>query len=169
MGCNNTKTNLPDPDEDEEKASYTQVAKERTTQSSNTTTTNTTTSNNNKDKDKDEDQAEEEEDVPRKNFGKAQRRDSVKYNKDAIAKRKQHNQNIADGIENKADMPRAFMKEGITSGLPAGVVIQKSGKKRGFNRRDSIKINKDAIEKKKKRASASEVLAAPEGITLGLK
>jgi|TARA_B110000091_G_C13384829_1_gene297649 hypothetical protein len=108
----------------------------------------------------------EEDDVPTKTFGKPRgfdRRDSIKYNKEAIEKRKKHNQNITDGVENKS-MPRAFMKPGS---INSGPVIKKSNKQRGFNRRDSIKINKDAMEKKKKRASANKETGkgfAPSGI-----
>ena len=61
-------------------------------------------------------------------------------------------------------MPRAFMKPGS---INSGPVIKKSNKQRGFNRRDSIKINKDAMEKKKKRASANKETGkgfAPSGI-----
>jgi hypothetical protein len=73
----------------------------------------------------------EEDDVPTKTFGKPRgfdRRDSIKYNKEAIEKRKKHNQNITDGVENKS-MPRAFMKPGS---INSGPVIKKSNKQTAF-------------------------------------
>ena len=146
MGCNNSKTL------EEDLAAGDAAASALAGETANNTNSTTDTLDN------------EEDDVPTKTFGKAcGRRDSIKYNKEAIEKRKKHNQNITDGAENKS-MPRAFMKPGS---LNSGPVIKKSSKKRGFNRRDSIKINKDAMEKKKKRASANKETgkgSAPSGI-----
>jgi hypothetical protein len=147
MGCKNATARQPDPDED-----LTPVEKARVEELAGTTQDSV---GNDKNK---EEEADTEKTVGR-GFANLSRRDSIRINKDAIAKRKQHAQNVADGTSK--EMPRAFMKPGQTSSVP----IAKSKTKRGFGRRDSIKVNKDNMERKKKRGGDKNT-AAPSGISV---
>jgi hypothetical protein len=150
MGCKNSKTLQQEDDLEKADAAAAELASETDSGSGSGGVTCTSNEPN-----------DDEDDIPVKTFGKGRRRDSVKYNKKAIEKRKKHNANLASGVETK-DMPRAFMKPGETS-----TVIKKTGQRKGFGRRDSIALNKKMLEKKKKRNSGkSNKGTAPAGINV---
>ena len=80
------------------------------------------------------------------NISKFARRDSIRINKEAIEKRKRNNAGeggkIREGV--KRPLPRAFMKPGTTNSAPM------KGFKNALKRNDSIRINKEKMERKKK-------------------
>ena len=109
---------------------------------------------------------DEDEEAPVRGFGGVARRDSIRINKDAIEKRKKHAENVAAGITTDVPkpLPQAFMKptEEGGSGRPPVVIAKRSGGKKGFGRRDSIKVNKDKMERQKNRTGG----AAPSSVNV---
>ena len=112
------------------------------------------------------DDGEDDDDEPvGRGFGNIGRRDSIRINKDAIAKRKQHKLDIADGTAEAKTLPRAFMKNDGKKNKPV-IAKSKKGGERGFGkgRRDSIRVNKDMMERKKNRNNSNS--AAPAGVNV---
>ena len=90
MGCKNSKTLQQEDDLEKADAAAAELASETDSGSGSGGVTCTSNEPN-----------DDEDDIPVKTFGKGRRRDSVKYNKKAIEKRKKHNANLASGVETK--------------------------------------------------------------------
>ena len=97
-------------------------------------------------------------------FGGIARRDSIRINKNAIEKRKKNvageGGKVREGM--RRPLPRAFMKPGEKN-----TATQKGGRfgKASMVRRDSIRVNKEKMDRKKKhRASVSSGTGLPAGM-----
>ena len=112
----------------------------------------------------DEDEGVQEciEEAGKARFGGVARRDSIRINKIAIEKRKKNiageGGKVREGM--KRPLPRAFMKPGEKNSCPP-----KGGKFGKIVRRDSIRVNKEKIDRKKKhRESKSNSAGLPAGM-----